>query len=178
MECADFVKQIMISRLVMLDSITTLRAEGLSINYTAKPQWQHAFWLHVHRFSHVLLITFHQQPIQLMSHVFCHINFDINAFCTCWIIIFTRQVAKINWPIKFNDKRIIKTGYRNPTRSKKKEKYQLTTMFSGWNLTEWWVIFFPFLISHSTSNFRSSLVINSCSWTHHLKVGGPENHGQ
>ena len=50
-------------------------------------------------------------------------------------------------------------------------------MFCGWNLTEWWVILFPLLISHSTCNCRSSLVTNSLSWTHRLKVGGPENHG-
>lgn len=56
-----------------------------------------------------------------MSHVFRHINFNINAFRSRWIIIFTRQVVEINWPIKFNDKRIIKTGYRNPTRSKKRK---------------------------------------------------------
>lgn len=30
----------------------------------------------------------------------------------------------------------MKTGYRNPTRNKE-EKYQLTTVFCGWNLTEW-----------------------------------------
>lgn len=88
-----------------------------------------------------------------MAHILCHITLNTNASHGHWTIVFIRQVAEINWPIKFNDKRIMKTGYRNPTRNKE-EKYQLTTVFCGWNLTEWWVIFFPFLISHSTSNFK------------------------
>lgn len=45
-----------------LHSIATLRAEGLPINYTAKPEWQATLWLHAHRFSHAVLITLHQHP--------------------------------------------------------------------------------------------------------------------
>lgn len=167
----------MIWRPVMLHGVATLRAEGLPINYTAKPEWQPILRLQVHRISHARPITLHQHPAWLCSHIFCHTNSNINAFHSHWTIIFTRQVVKTNRSIKFNDQIIMKSGYSNPTRSKK-EKYQLTTMFCGPNLTKWWVIFFPFLTSQNTSNVRSSLVINSCSWTHHLKVGSPENHDQ
>lgn len=105
--------------------------------------------LQVHRISHARPIPLHQHPAWLCSHIFCHTNSNINAFHSHWTIIFTRQVVKTNRPIKFNDQIIMKSGYSNPTRSKK-EKYQLTTMFCGQNLTKWWVIFFPFLTSQNT----------------------------
>lgn len=39
-------------------------------------------------------------------------------FTVTGLLFFTRQVVEINWPIKFNDKRIMKTGHRNPNKSR------------------------------------------------------------
>lgn len=54
----------------------------------------------------------------------------IHALHSHWTVTLIRQVAEMNWPIKLNDKRITKRGYRNSIKSKE-EKNQLTMVLGS-----------------------------------------------